>query len=312
MRQQIVYKNWPCATPSWTEVILDLVHYYLHLLLLNLAVIMGTPLHDLDSRWEKVVKVAVPFTIIWGLSCWCNPENWRATRGVVSFVTPRAVTDALRSVSVAVGASVSAVTMPFRYVWRLKSRVATETAEHVARAIELGIDSWVLGLIGLSVQCLCLAGCFVVVAVYAIVVNTPTPWDIHVGFRRWRTWAAAEVWCWFHPLPPVQRSVIPLIRRRPTFEEELQKTLGEGKLCLVLPRNIPVVSPQVTVTLPPPPTPPSPMPDYSYLFAYPKTPPPAARPAGEGAIYAPVPQRYKDRSRSKYFRGRRWSPIQLV
>ncbi|RVD86047.1 uncharacterized protein DFL_004341 [Arthrobotrys flagrans] len=161
MSQQIVYENWPRATPFWTGVLLD----------------------------------GPPFTIIWGLTCWGDNENRRATIRVLSWLTPYTTREAVEPVLVAVGPSVTAATIPFRYVQRL--------GPHVPAA----------------------------------------------------------------PQMPASRSPLPMSA---------------------------------------PPTP-----DCPHLFAYPP-PPAAARPVGEGIIRAPVPQRYMDRPKSKYYRGPRWSPIPLV
>ncbi|KAK6348695.1 hypothetical protein TWF718_006482 [Orbilia javanica] len=300
MSQQIVYKNWPCATPSWTEVLLDLVHFYLQAALLHLAAIMGTPLRDLDSLWEKVVKVAVPFTIIWGLSCWGDNENRRASLRVLSWVKPYAI-GVFEPVLAVVGALVATAAMPSRYVRRLNSRVATVVTTHAAQGFLLDAAKWVASLLGLVIHCAKLAGCVVAIAPFAIVVYVPNPFQIHVGFRRWRTRVAEDVWCWFFPLPPVERSVIPLIRRKRTFEEELKKARGD--LYLVLPTPYDPPSPPLPSARSPLPPPPSPMPDCPHLFAYPPPPPAAARPAGEGTIRGPAPQRYRDRRRSRYFQG---------
>ncbi|KAK6502058.1 hypothetical protein TWF481_009871 [Arthrobotrys musiformis] len=320
MRQQIVCKNWPCATPSWIEVLLDLVQHYLCLLLLILADIMGKPLHDLDSLWEKVVKVAFPFTIIWGLACWGDTWNRRATIRVLSCITPH-IREALEPVSAVVGALVSIAAMPFRTrcVRQSRPRVATQTTiDDAVRAFELSTLKWIVNLLGLAYHCALMAGCLVVIAFCAVVVHVPNPFQIHVGFRRWRARAAQDVWCWFFPLPPVERSVIPLIRRRDqrTFDEESQKVLDEGHFYLVFPRPGcpgPIFAPQVPDTSHSPlPRTPSPTPDYSHMFAHPPPPPPpAARPA-EGTVPGPLPKKYKDRKKSKYFQAPRWSPIPLL
>ncbi|KAK6519767.1 hypothetical protein TWF506_000065 [Arthrobotrys conoides] len=268
---------------------------------------MGTPLRDLDSLWEKVVKVAVPFTIIWGLSCWGDNENRRVTIRVLSWLTPYTVKETLRPVLVVVEALVSTATIPFRYVQRLNSRVATRATTHAVGASWPNAEKWLINLLGLFFCCLQMAGCVVAIA---LVVYVPNPYQIHVGFRRWRTRVAGDVWWWLFPLPPVERSVVPLIRRKRNFEEELRK--AEGDLYLVLPRHHVPPSPLPASRSPlPMSASPTPDPDLSFVSP-PPSPPSVVRPAGGRATHAPVPQRYKDRPRSKYFRGQRWSPIPLV
>ncbi|KAF3312394.1 hypothetical protein TWF173_007195 [Orbilia oligospora] len=311
MSQQIVYKNWPRPAPSWTEVLLDLVHHYLRVVLLHLAAIMGTPLRDLDSLWEKVVKVVVPFTIIWGLSCWGDDENRRVTIRVLSWLTSSVANETLQPVLVVVGALVSAATIPPRYVRRLNSRVATRATAHTVRAFWPNAEKWGISLLGLVFCCVRMAVCAVAIASFmAVVVYVPNPYQIHVGFRRWRTRVADDVWWWLFPLPPVERSVIPLIRRKRNFEEELR--MAEVDLYLVFPRHHVFPRP-LPASRSPLPTSASPTPNHSPSFTHPAPPPPSvARPAGGRTTHAPVPQRYKDRPKSKYFRGPRWSPIPLV
>ncbi|KAF3935478.1 hypothetical protein ABW20_dc0110344 [Dactylellina cionopaga] len=208
-------------------------------LLIELIKILGTPLTDL-SRFESIVKLVAPFTFLWGLACYCSEENRRETLKVFSPFIPRTLDFMLRSVFTMVENSISIVIAPLALCWRLlstsatwMSRIWTSIRDSFIEAFGLNENNLALEVFELLVTCLYVVSGIVLLLVLVVVQNIGKIYDFYVAFRYWRARAAGEIWCFFHPLPPVRKDFIRRPHRRNPVNEDQHLTGKSEELKVV-------------------------------------------------------------------------------